>query len=164
MSRRFNVKKEIRALGLDLCNPKRIVGVVVRGGLYLDGVVVFPKDFKQESRSVANEILRTRFYPELKLIMTHDPQDRLNIRQIEQKTRLPIIQLETTFPTRRRGFATFRAGKRSLLARSTLETKTVQEVLAKTWTVGVFPESLRVAHLIAKSHFREKTGLFWANK
>ncbi len=42
MTRRLTVKKEIRTLGLDLCNPQRLVGAVVTGVTFLDGVMIFP--------------------------------------------------------------------------------------------------------------------------
>src|SRR5712692_861551 len=69
MTRRLTIKKEIRTLGLDLCNPRRLVGAVVRGGVYLDGVLVFPSNPIPESRSIASAILETRFFPELRLII-----------------------------------------------------------------------------------------------
>src|SRR5438309_2238044 len=44
MTRKLIVKKEIRTLGLDLCNPQHLVGAIVRGGVYMDGVEVFPSN------------------------------------------------------------------------------------------------------------------------
>ena len=93
MTRKLTIKKEIRTLGLDLCNPRRLVGAVVRGGVYLDGVLVFPSNPIPESRSIASAILETRFFPELRLIMTHDPKARTDPRVIEKWTKLPVIQI-----------------------------------------------------------------------
>ena len=165
MTRRFAIKKEIRSLGIDLCNPKRVVGAVVRGGFYLDGVVVFSRGPTPWNSSIANQIVRTRFYPELKLIMTHDPYRRLDFRKIERTTRLPVLEVSSrprrTAPDRFRGF---RIGKKEVFVRGGLETWIVEKVLERTWTMGSLPESLRVAHLIAGSRFIGKNRQFWANK
>src|SRR6266566_1942021 len=48
------VKKEIRSLGLDTCNPRSTIGVIVRGGTYLDGVVSFPSSRNNASRTLVN--------------------------------------------------------------------------------------------------------------
>ena len=156
MPRKFTIKKEIRSLGIDACNPGRVIGAVVRGGLYLDGVVAFSPNPKRWSLSIANAIVRTRFYPELKLIMTHDPEEQLDAQQIERTTRVAVIEVSTTRLIRRKGFELFKVGKRQLQARSSLETRTVKEILDTTWTTGSLPESLRIAHLIAISRFLEK--------
>jgi endonuclease V-like protein UPF0215 family len=165
LTRRFTVKKEIRSLGIDFCNPTRVIGAVVRGGLFLEGIVVFSPKPNQWNESIANGVVRTRFYPELKLIMTHNPEQRLDIRKIERMTRLPIIEVRaSTRGTRLNGFRRFRLARKELYARSSLETRIVQEILERSWTTGVLPESLRVAHLIAKSRFLGKNHLFQANK
>ena len=157
MTRRFAVKKEIRSLGVDLCNPKRVVGAVVRGGLYLDGLVVFAPKSKGWNASIAREIVGSRFYPELKLIMTHDNEQRLDIGKIERVTRLPVIQVHSsargTLPD---SFQRVRIQRRELMVRSTLEARIVEEVLKRTWTTGSLPEPLRVAHLIARPRYLGK--------
>jgi endonuclease V-like protein UPF0215 family len=165
LTRRFTVKKEIRSLGIDLCNPMRVIGAVVRGGLFLDGIVVFSPKPNQWNASIAKVVIRTRFYPELKLIMTHDPEQSLDIRKIESMTRLPVIEVRaSTRGIRLNGFRRFRVARKELYARSSLETTIVQEVLERSWTTGSLPESLRIAHLIAKSRFLWKNALFQANK
>ena len=156
MPRKFTIKKEIRSLGIDACNPGRVIGAVVRGGLYLDGVVALSPNPKRWSLSIANAIVRTRFYSELKLIMTHDPGQRLDIRQIERVTKLAVIEVSTARGFGRKGFELFRVGTRQLQTRSSLETRIVEEILGTTWTIGSLPESLRIAHLIAISRFLEK--------
>ena len=154
MTHRFTIKKEIRSLGIDLCNPERVVGAIVRGGLYLDGIMVFSTNPNQWNTSIGKGVVRTRFYPELKLIMTHDPEQRVNTRKIERMTKLPVIEIRAaTRSSRQNGFRRFRVAKRELQARSSLEAMIVQQVLETTWTRGSLPESLRIAHLIAKSRF-----------
>src|SRR5690348_12350241 len=93
MTRNLVIKKEVRTLGLDLCNPRRMIGAVVRGGYYLDGVVAFPRTPSPESKSIASLILRTRFYPELRLIMVHNSPFRFDAKLVENKTNLPVIEV-----------------------------------------------------------------------
>jgi endonuclease V-like protein UPF0215 family len=164
LTRRFAIKKEIRSLGIDLCNPGRVIGAVVRGGLYLDGVVVFSPKPTQWTASIANEVVRTRFYPELKLIITHDPEQKLDIRRIERMTSLPVLEVRARTRGRLNGFRRFWVAKKELQVVSSLETRIVQQILEGTWTTGSLPESLRVAHLIAKSRFLERNRPFRANK
>src|SRR2546430_4438487 len=75
------VKKEIRTLGLDTCNPRSVVGVIVRGGLYLDGVVSFPHAQNEPARNCAERIIELRYFPELRAMMLHDPKDQLEDRK-----------------------------------------------------------------------------------
>lgn len=165
MTRRFAVKKEIRSLGIDLCNPKRVIGAVVRGGLYLDGIVVFGPSSNGWNASIASQVVGSPFYEELKLIMTHDSEQRLDIRKVEKVTRLPVIQVHSgTRGTLPGNFQRFKIHRKELMVRSTLDTRIVEEVLKRTWTTGSLPESLRVAHLIARSRFLGKKRPFWANK
>lgn len=164
MTRKLTVKKEIRTLGLDLCKPPRLVGAIVRGGVYLDGVVVLPSCPTPNSRSIASAILETRFFPELKLIMTHDPETRLNSRTIERSTKLPVIQTNSARERNLNGFKPYIIGRKELQVKSSLPPGTLQEILSITWTTGILPEPLRIAHLLARSRFFGKNTRFQANK
>jgi hypothetical protein len=157
MTRQLTVKKEIRTLGLDLCNPRHFVGAVVRGGSYLDGVVVFPQEASPKSRQIAKTIAWTKFFPELRLIMTHDPKARLNAQVLERATKLPVIQIDSAWRRRSDGFVSHEVRGKRVQTKSSLPSSVVEEVLSTTWTMGTMPEPLRVAHLIARSrYFREK--------
>lgn len=165
MIRRMTIKEEIRSLGIDLCNSERTLGAIVRGGLYLDGLAIFSFKPNQPNASIANGILHTRFYPELKLIMTHDPEQRLDFRRVEKTTRLPVLEVRSTTGKKEpQVFKGFRIGRRRIGVESSLETGIVQEILRRTWTTGSLPEPLRVAHLIANTRFLGKNRPFWANK
>jgi hypothetical protein len=157
MTRKLTIKKEIRTLGLDLCNPRRLVGAVVRGGLYLDGILVFPSKPIPKSRSIASAILGTRFFPELRLIMTHDLKVRLGAKVIERLTKLPVIQVDSARKRSSDGFKRYKVGRKSLQVKSSLPPVVLQEILLTTWTSGMLPEPVRIAHLVARSRFfREK--------
>ena len=159
MTRRLTVKREIRTLGLDLCNPQRLVGAVVRGGSFLDGVVLFTSKPILKSKSIASGILGTRFFPELRLIMTHGPKMRLDPDLIERLTGLPVIQIDSARKRSSGGFKPYQVGRKWLQVSSSLPRGVLQEILSTTWATGMLPEPLRIAHLVARSRFfREKHG------
>jgi endonuclease V-like protein UPF0215 family len=164
MTPRLIVKKEIRTLGLDLCNPQRLMGAIVRGGVYLDGVEVFPSNPILNSKSIGSAILETRFFPELRLMMTHDPQTRLDAKMIERLTKLPVIQVTSSRKQNPNGFKSYKVGRKKLQVKSSLLPRTLQEILSTTWTRGTLPEPLRIAHLLGRSRLFEKNTRFQANK
>jgi endonuclease V-like protein UPF0215 family len=164
MTRKLNVKKEIRTLGLDLCNPKRLVSAIVRGGVYIDGVETFPSNPVLDSRAIGSAILGTRFFRELRLIMTHDPKTRLDTKTIERLTKLPVIRVNLVRERNPGGFKPYKVGRKELQVESSLLPRTLQEILSTTWTTGNLPEPLRIAHLLGRSRFFEKNTRFQANK
>jgi endonuclease V-like protein UPF0215 family len=164
LTRKLTIKKEIRTLGLDLCHPKRFVGAVVRGGLYLDGVLVFPPESRTKNSSVASTILGTRFFPELRTIMTHDPTERIDPEVIEKLTKLPVIQADSARKKNSDGFKPYKVGRKWLHVKTSLPPGVVQEILSTTWATGRLPEPLRIAHLVARSRFFRKNKGFQANK
>src|SRR5438128_293350 len=56
------IKKETRILGLDTCNPGLTVGVVARGGLYLDGIISFPPNLKDASGESDRRIVNSVYF------------------------------------------------------------------------------------------------------
>src|SRR5256886_16122884 len=87
------VKPEIRILGIDACRDGAIVGAIVRGGLYLDGILNFQGTI---TGKVSEQIQQSRYYLELRVIMLHDPKGRLNIGQLWKTTGLPVIAITKT--------------------------------------------------------------------
>ena len=164
MTRKLIVKKEIRTLGLDLCNPQRLVGAIVRGGVYLDGVEVFPSNPRLTIRSIGSAIIETRFFPELRLIMIHDPETRFDTKAIERLTKLPVIHVNSARKGNLNGFKPYKVGGKNLQVKSSLPPGTLQEILSTTWTIGALPEPLRIAHLLGGLSFLEKNRRFQANK
>lgn len=157
MTRRLTVKKEIRTLGVDLCNPRRLIGAIVRGGAFLDGVVVFPSKPIPNSRSMASAITAMRFFPELRLIMVHGPEKRLEPRIIERLTKLPVIQINSSREGKTDGYKPYRIGRKLLGIKSRLPLEVIQEILSTTWVIGRLPEPVRIAHLLGRSRlFRQK--------
>ena len=90
------IKKEIRTLGLDICNPRLTIGAIVRGGTYLDGVVSFPSSRNNASRTLAKRIIESEYFPELRAIMQYDPDDQLDSTVVE---RIPNCQRSSFLTT-----------------------------------------------------------------
>ena len=164
MTHSLTVKKEIRTLGLDLCNPRRVMGAVTRGGDYLDGVLVLPPKPTLNTIWIASAIIRTRFFPELRLIMTHDPETQLNPIEVERLTKLPVITVDSTRRRQSDGFKSYKVEEKQLQVKSSLPSGILQEILSTTWATGMLPEPLRTAHLLARSRFPGKNTRFQANK
>ncbi len=139
------VKREIRILGLDTCRQGKILGAVVRGGQYLDGVIIFSRE-----RETPRVVVESRYYPELRAIMIHDPAQRLDSKTIEKHARLPVIRVTASKPSRR-GYQRVQSKHGSLWVQSSLPDQVSKKILDVTWTYGKLPEPARVAHLLARA-------------
>jgi len=144
------VKKEIRILGIDFCNPRAVTAAVLRGGQFLDGVFTLRDPGRLSEREIASRIIGTRYFPELRAIMIHDLKNRSNTDTIEKATRLPVITVSSIRP-RRPGFRAAPAGRGRLWVRTSLPGETLSRILSLTTVLGSLPEPARVAHLLAKT-------------
>ena len=143
------VKPEIRVLGLDTCREGEVFGAVVRGGMYLDGVIHFYVDGNR-SRQLGKYVVATKYYPELRALMLHDPENHLVTGTLEQVTMLPVISI---FEGRRvgRGYSIFHSLHGTILQKSNLPSSIVDKILLVTWTYGAVPEPARLAHQLARN-------------
>ena len=144
-----SVKRELRILGIDTCNPTLTVGVVSRGGSYLDGVIGFAGS-ERVSGLLAKEITGSKYFPELRLVMIHDPSRHLDSRRIEATTGLPSMTISTRKQVGN-AYRVFLANRRRLWIKTRLDTTTTQRILSLTWNMARLPEPLRVAHILASS-------------
>ena len=145
-----SVKKETRILGIDTCNKKFIIGVVTRGGIYLDGVIRFSKPLNIIPSDLATAITRTKYFPELRAIMIHDLSDRWKPNPIQRITRLPVITVSLKQRTDDSSFQLFKEKRRRLWIRTGFATTSSSQILSLTWRNSGLPEPLRIAHLLAK--------------
>jgi endonuclease V-like protein UPF0215 family len=154
-----NVKEEIRILGIDACNPGVTVGAIVRGGLYLDGVIAFSK--KNSSSALAYEITETKYFPELRIIMVHDPNGSLNSPAIRRITQLPLIDVPIVANNRAK--VARPVGPRQYRRRDQvgLDPVMLRRILELTEGRGRLPEPVRIAHLLSKLHV---FGRHWQDK
>jgi endonuclease V-like protein UPF0215 family len=144
------VREEIRILGLDTCNSVLIVGVTVRGGLYFDGAISFPSDRIDSSRKYARRITESNFFPELKAIMIHNPNGKIDSKLVERITSLPTIVVSNKEPSQSRGYKIVGGNRSRLWIKTSLQSTTLEKILATVWTTCRLPEPLRLAHLLAK--------------
>jgi hypothetical protein len=152
------VKEEIRILGLDTCNPGLTIGVVARGGLYLDGVMTFPSNPKNTMKRCARRIVDSAYFPELRAVMIHDPNDERDSRSLETITNLPTIAISKEEPGHGRGYNVFYGDPGRLWVKTRLELTILKKILVVSWTFGKLPEPLRLAHLLARLDFPEIPG------
>ena len=104
------IKKEIRIIAWDDCRFKfhsknvRIVGVVFRGGAFIDGLlsVVIKKDGVDATEKIATSILKSRHYDQLSLIMLDGISfagfNLVDIKELYNKTKLPVMVLQRKKP------------------------------------------------------------------
>ncbi len=144
------VKKEIRLLGLDACNPRLTIGAVVRGGLYLDGVMAFAREAEGEADLLAEKVTESRYFPELRTIMLHDPKGLLDSRTLQRVTRLPVITVSIDSHVHGRGYRLYGKNQQQLWIKTRLESSSLEKILSLTQSDGRLPEPLRIAHLLAK--------------
>ncbi len=144
-----SVKPEIRILGIDACRSGAIIGVITRGGQYIDGVLSF---HETTTRKLAEEIRESRYYPELRIIMLHDPKYRLFGPELLWKaTGLPLIDITKSRPQNRMNYAKFEKESKVIYARSKLNLETIREIIDLSWVIDDLPEPVRVAHLLVNS-------------
>ena len=142
-----NLKKETRILGLDACNARTIIGAVVRGGLYLDGVLSFSK--RESSGQLGREISKSKYFPELKIILIHDPERHLDSAEIRRITRLFLINVPIVENNKTRGAI---SGRPSYDRRQAggLDPSALRRIPGLTQVRGDLPEPVRIAHILGK--------------
>ena len=144
------IKDEIRILGLDACNEELAVGVVSRGGLYLDGLISFRPNPKNASGEQARRVVDSAFFPELRVVMIHGLGNRGDRHSMERLTNLPTVTILEDEPRGKRGYKAFHSRIGKIWIKAQLEQTILRKILDASWTLGRLPEPLRVAHLLAE--------------
>ena len=124
----------------------------------MDGVISFPPNPKKTIRECARTIVDSAYFPELRAIMLHNADDEGDSRSLERITRLPTITISKSEPPHGRGYEVFYRNPRRLWVKTRLELAILKEILTASWTFGMLPEPLRVAHLLANLEFPETPG------
>ena len=144
-----HVKKEIRLLGLDTCNPRLVVGVVVRGGSFLDGVETYPRARVRTVGELAKSILGSKYFPELRAIMIHDPENHIDSSSLRRTTGLPVIEVSVIKRVNARGYRAYRKERHEIWTRADTKASTLRRILHLSCMMGRLPEPTRIAHLLA---------------
>lgn len=145
-----SIKTEARILAIDTCNKTCPLGVVYRGGLYLDGVLRLGRTGRS-SGQIGREIRQSKYFPELRILMLHDPSQTIILKTIHRETKLPMLTVSTQKPKDDVDHLFFRGRLGRIWVKTMLDKPTVQRILDLTWTTSRLPEPLRVAHLLARS-------------
>jgi len=142
------MKRETRVLGLDGCTQRRIIGVVTRGGLYLDGV--FTLNHEEKPHALARRVTETKYFPELQAIMIHGTTSELDFNLMKRVTSLPVIIVPVNGKIDGRGYEKVRLRGRTALFKTSPDPHTILEILSLTTRRGHLPEPVRIAHLLGR--------------
>ena len=154
VTRLREIKREIRVLGLASwsnsdTDAHETVGVIFRGKHWLDGVLKTSSRGPSITTEVAETIRRSNHHPQIRVILLH--RDLLNDvaeidpHRLSQETGKPVIALEFQDPPQNSQSPT----PPVIVG---IDEKTAKRILKITSRTGLYPEALRVAELIAKSH------------
>ena len=174
------VKKEIRVIGIDdspfnKFKDKKIlvVGVVMRGGLYVDGVLSAKVyvDGSDSTNKIAGMINKCKFKPQLQCIFLDGIAvagfNVIDVEELNKKTKLPVIVVIRRNPDVENIKKTLikinqkqkirlieKAGKVIQLNGIYVQLvginlEKAKEILGVVCTRSLIPESLRLAHIIA---------------
>jgi hypothetical protein len=108
-------------------------------------------------REWGRRIVDSVYFPELRAIMLHSPNDELDSLLLERITGLPTMSISKDDPNHGRGYEAFDGSLGRLWVKTRLESTILKKILAASWTIGKLPEPLRVAHLLARLDLREKS-------
>lgn len=188
----WQIKSEIRILGLDDGPFKPhsgeevpLVGTIFRGGKWIDGVLCthIKQDGTDATERVIDMINRSRHKDQLRVVMTDGVTfagfNVLNIRDVFEKTGLPVISVTRELPNMRdvekaiRHLPNWRQRLRVIKSAgkiypvetrkhaapiyiqfSGMEREDAQEVVKLSSTRSLVPEPIRVSHLIATALVR----------
>lgn len=174
------MKREVRIIAWDDCafafssKRVRIVGVVYRGGDFIDGMLStrIAKDGSDATERIAAAINKSRHRDQLSYIMldgiTFGGFNIVDIKRLHAETHLPVIVVQRHEPGMKKFLATLKIfpdhKKRESAVRNAgkimqykntffqsvgVDKKDVEKLLDITCIRANVPEPLRVAHLIA---------------
>ncbi len=186
----MKVKNEIRIIGWDDSSFSQgskgnvnLVGVVFRGGKFMDGVLITQAeiDGSDATQAIATRVNKSRHKDQLRLIMTDGITmagfNYVNIKSLGKKTRLPVIAVlrkktdMESFMQAARRVKKYRGimkavkdagefkeapamGKKIYFQSNGIEDNDARKAIEISCTRGLVPEPLRVAHLIATAMAR----------
>ena len=174
------VKKEIRVIGIDdspfnKFKDKKIlvVGVVMRGGLYVDGILSTKVnvDGDDSTNKIAEMINKCRFKPQLQCIFLNGIAvagfNVVDIKKLNQKTELPVVVVIRNNPNIEKIKNTLikinqknkiklieKAGKviqadNLFVQLAGIDLEKARKILKIVCTRSLLPEPLRLAHIMA---------------
>jgi len=175
------VKKEIRVIGIDDSpfnkfkdSKSLVVGVVMRGGLYVDGILSTKVivDGNDSTRKVVEMINKCKFKPQLQCIFLDGIAvagfNVIDVKELNKKTKLPVIVVIRRKPGIKNIKKTLikinkmdkiklieKAGEvfkiQNIFVQSVgIKIDDLRRILKVVCTRSFLPEPIRLAHLIAQ--------------
>lgn len=153
------MKKEVRIIGFEDggFNYKSVIGVVFRGGLWIEGLI----KFNVESNSNATEELfkalkNSPHFKQLRVIMLSKnvlAGRKIDVQKLYEATKLPVIiaYRKKPFNNRENVFSIKLKGKKIYATATGLNEELAKEVLRNSSIKTGFPAPLKTAFLIAKA-------------
>lgn len=156
------LKKEIRILGLaatDLRRERRLVGIIFRGNLWLDGILTCSFDTHTDYISdIAQTILKSRQYSQVRVAISHEnllPKGIQDLRKLTFKTHIPTISIikpknhSHSTTTKSRYLRIERGRHKAIVQTLELDKQVAREIfLVGCRENSLIPEALRIAELI----------------
>ena len=174
------IKKEIRIIGIDDSPFNKfkdkevlVVGVIMRGGLFVDGVLSTRVDVdgSNATSKIAKMINKCKFKPQLQCIFLNGIAvagfNVVDVRQLSKETRIPVVVVIRTNPDIAKIKDTLakirqknkiklieKAGKviqidNVFVQLIGIDLEKAKEILRIVCTRSLIPEPLRLAHIIA---------------
>lgn len=174
------IKKEIRVIGIDDSPFNKfkdkeilVVGVVMRGGLYLDGVLSTKAkvDGNDATDKITKMINKCKFKPQLQCIFLNGIAvggfNVIDVKELSKKTKLPVIVVIRRMPDIENIKKTLikikKKNKIKLLEKAGkviriddifvqltgIDLEKAKNILKIVCTRSLLPEALRLAHIIA---------------
>ncbi len=178
------IKPEIRILGWDDSpfkpNDKyaNVFGTIFRGGTWMDGLlkIKIRIDGNDATKKLIGCVNKTRHYAQLRVMMidgiTLAGFNVVDIRELGEKTRIPVIAISRRMPDFRKIRAALKnlsdgkkkwelikkagtpkpcaiRGERIYYQASCIDDNNAKKIITLSCTRSLIPEPLRVAHLIA---------------
>lgn len=158
------VKREIRTLGVVAKRCKNggslVIGVVFRGGLYLDGVLKATAHDPDITGAMVEMIKSSPHYPQIRVLILHevliDEEVRIDPSQLYNEVKRPLILLsDGDFKGEHRAptevLEVELGGKTVKVIPLGLRRREAEKILTITTRDGVLPEPIRVAELISSA-------------
>jgi hypothetical protein len=178
------IKKEIRILAWDdgpfefkSKGKDILIGAIFRGGQFLDGMLKTEVEIDGEdaTEKIIEKILKTK-HKDLRVVMldgiTFAGFNTVDIKEIYEKTKLPVIVINRKKPNLEKFIETLKAlphaekrieavknagpiywtsikNKRICFQSYGIKNEDAEEIIKITSTMSLIPEPLRAAHLIA---------------
>lgn len=156
------VKREIRTLGIVAKRYKDggslVIGVVFRGGLYLDGVLKAKAHEPDITSTMIEMIKSSPHYPQIRVLILHealiDEEVRIDPSQLYNEVKRPLVLLsDGGFMDEHRAQAleVELGGKTVKVIPLGLRGREAEKILTITTRDGGLPEPIRVADLISSA-------------